>query len=746
MEDFLKSAQAAFPIIDGSEKVNGLQKEVDILWDKWGIPHIFAETMEDACLSMGYVHARHRMWQLELFRRLISGELSEIVGKGALKSDMHYRIIGLHRVARSCAKRLKNANSDVSRALLAYVGGVNQGIQKMTQNPPIEFKLLELPIEPWRLEDSLKIILLIDWGLSKWNYPLELLRDKLIEKLGVNKADKIMPLYSGVTFQNPTGSNSWAVSPKKSKLGSALLANDPHLPLSLPAIWFLAHINYPGFNSIGSTFPGLPMIVLGHNEKIAWGCTNVHADTIDLFRLEINPNNKNQYKYNGQWIDFGVIEEPIEIKEDDNLNEFKVLTTKFGPIVKFYELDDEIYEIVSDDSFALRWSSFETRLENTIKGFFLINNASNWDQFRDGLKWLTINPQNFIYADLEGNIGLHHGGKIPVRKYGDGAMVTPGIDDKYNWERMSSFEEMWNVFNPEEGFLCNANYNEEKAPEGILLAQDRSEPFRQIRIKNLLQSKEKISFEDFIAFQLDYYTEEAALLLPQMLKYLKKNEDIAKLTDLVEFLENWDYELTKQTIGGTLYKIWVEQTIKSILIPLIGEDILNQYMGSCPFELNRLFELFENDDEKLSDLLFRSFQNTLAFLEKKLSVDVNKWKWGSLHKLTLTHPFSLADPKARVLNIGPFKFGGDTNTLNNGYYDPLNDYQVIVGPSFRQIHEFTNWDKSVWMLPGGQSGLAFHKHYADLIKLYLKGDYIPMLYSRKAISKHLEGELKLIST
>lgn len=743
MENFLEIAKNAFPLLKGAEILKGIKKEVEILWDKWGIPHIFANCAEDAYFSQGYIHARHRLFQMELFRRVITGELSEIIGKDALDSDKHYKIIGLHRLAKKSANRIgENQDSNIFRYLEAYRNGVNAGIEKARINPPIEFAALNLEIRDWQIEDSLKVLTYIDWTQSGWNYPMEILREQLIRKLGHKLADNLIPLYSGASISNSVGSNSWIVRPNKSETGSVLFANDPHLPLTLPAIWFLNHLNYPEFNSIGSSFPGIPLIVIGHNEHIAFGATNVHADTADLFKLEINSENKEQYKYNGEWISFEIIEEPIMVKNTDPVP-FKIYISKFGPIVKYFERDDRLYKIQLPDTCALRWSGFGANIEDSFEAFIKVNSASNWKEFREGLKLLTINPINFAYGDVSGNIGLQHGGRIPVRRYGDGATITPGTEEKYNWERLSNFEEMVSIYNPDHGYIFNANFNEDKAPKGLLLAQDTDDPYRHRRLKKVFQLKEKFSFQDFIDLQLDQRSEEAAEALFIMLKILKFSKVPDKSAEVITILENWDFQMTKQSVAAAIYKVWFLKLQQAILRPIIGEEILKPFLGSLPFELIRLFKLYDNKPAELSELILKTFQMTIEFFAKNISKDHNKWKWGNIHTLTLVHPFSLANEDAKVLNIGPYKIGGDRNTLNNAYSDPLNPFDTLVGPSFRQIHDMSDWDKSICIIPGGQSGLPFHKHYSDLIKLYVKGKYIPMLFTKDAISKNTEGILKL---
>lgn len=745
MEDLLNIAKNAFPSVSGSERVKGIQEEIEILWDKWGIPHVYAKSSNDAYFAQGYIHASHRLWQLEFFRRVTSGELSEIVGGATLDRDKHYRTIGLHRIAKKSVNNLrKDLDNEILQGLNSYVEGVNAGIQKSLENLPLEFALINIKPRVWRLEDSLKIMSLIEWGLGGWSYTLELLREHLIIKLGVEMADKIIPLYSGTKMDRSKGSNGWVISPNKSESGAVLFANDPHLTLTLPSIWILMHLICPDFNVIGSSFPGVSSIILGHNENIAWGATTVHTDNVDLFKLEINPENKNQYKYNNNWVDFEVVDEPINIQGSSNPLDYKVKLTKFGPVMEYLELETKAHRIDLPGKYAMQWTSYITNLEDAIDGFRMINTSSNWNEFRDAVSKITVTPQNFIYGDIEGNIGHQHGGRLPQRRYGDGAMVTPGTDEKYNWSDLVPFEKMFSIYNPDYGFVYTANYNEEKAPNGVLLAQDRAKPYRQMRIKNLLQGKEKFSFDDFKSFQLDLFTEEAQELLPIMLKYVKDKVQSDHLKEIITLLENWDYYLTKNTVAGTIYKIWFQESLRIILVPLIGKELFDIYLTSNPFELQRLFKMDEDNIEELENKLLVALENTTKFLSEKLSPDINKWKWGNLHKVILSHPFSQANEEAKMLNIGPFKIGGDGNTLCNGSFDPMNNYENIVGPSFRQIHDLSDWDKSVGVIPGGQSGLPFHKHYNDLMKLWVRGKYIPLLYTKEAISKNLEGTLNLI--
>ncbi len=745
MEELLEIAKKSFPSMQEEEKINGLKANVEILWDKWGIPHIFAENIYDLYFTQGYIHASHRLWQMETFKRLVSGTLSEITGESSLLSDKHYREISLYQIAQKCAQNIeKNKNSEDYKFMDAYVKGVNKRIEDVQENLPIEFHILNFKPKEWKFEDTFKIISMIEWSLSSWNYPYEILREHILSKLGKETANKIIPIDSEMNVNESLGSNAWAVSPKKSRSKSVLLANDPHLPLTNPALWFLIHLNCPGLNVIGTSLPGAPAVIIGHNDKIAWGLTNVMADTTDLFKLEINPENEHQYKYNGNWIDFEIREEIIYLKGKSKPITYPILISKFGPVINFFEGYDRIFQFFIPGKYALKWSSSDANLINNLKGFKGVNVASNWQEFREALAYITINPQNFIYGDVAGNIGHQHGGKIPVRKYGNGAVINQGNDEKYDWKGISSFDQLFSLYNPECGFVYTANYNEEKSPNGLLIGEDQISPYRQVRLKKLLQSKTIFSIEDFKVFQLDRYTEEAAELLPIMLTFLKKNKNLNNYREIISYLENWDYFLTKNSIAGTLFKIWHHKTQKAILEPLIGKNVFQMFAGSRPFDLKRIWDLyFMNNEDKISKILLNALENTIEYLTTSYGSKPEKWAWGNLHKFTLEHPFSSANKEAKILNAGPFKLGGDGNTLNPGSYDPSDNFNVISGPSYRQIHDLSNWDNSIGALPGGQSGLPFHKHYKDLIKLWVTGKYIPFLFTKEAISKNIESKQKL---
>ncbi len=745
MEEMLEIAKKSFPLMQGEETVKGLNASVEILWDKWGIPHVFANDIYDLYFTQGYIHAGHRLWQMETFRRLISGTLSEITGKGSIASDKHYREIGLYHIAQRCARDLeRKKNSEDFKFMDSYIKGVNTRIQIIENSLPIEYHVLNFKPDAWKLEDCFKIISMIEWSLSSWNYPYEILREYITIKNGKKTANLIIPFNSEMLVDESVGSNSWAVSPKKSQSGSVLLANDPHLPLTNPALWFLIHLNCPDLNVLGTSLPGVPAVVIGHNESIAWGLTNVMADTTDLFKLTINPNDEKQYRYNGKWVDFEIDEEVIHIKGESKPLKYPVYRSRFGPVINYFENYNQIYPFFIEGKYALKWSSYNADLINNLKGFKGINKASSWQEFREALSLITINPQNFIYGDIAGNIGHQHGGKIPVRKYGNGASISPGDDEKYDWEGISEFDKLYSLYNPERGFVYTANYNVEKAPNGLLIAEDRIAPYRQLRLKKLLQSKEKLSIEDFKAFQLDRFTEEAAELLPIMLQYLKENKDLSNVQDSISYLEKWNYFLTKTTIAGTIFKVWYSETQKSVLESILGTKVAHMALGSRPFNLKQIFEsLYRNKEAEISKLLLKALERALDYLSNLFGSRSDKWMWGRLHTLTLTHPFSQANEQAKILNAGPFKIGGDGNTLNPGSYDPSEGFDVLSGPSYRQIHDLSNWDNSIGALPGGQSGLPFHKHYKDLIKLWVKGKYIPYLFTKEAISENLESKQTL---
>lgn len=751
LQDILQVAKKAMPQEEGTATLEGLHAPVEVDWDEWGIPHVYAESLEDAACAQGYLHARYRLFQMELYRRKFFGRLAEVLGEGMLPSDKFARQLGIHRlVQRRAAYLREHPGSEITRVLEAYRRGVNAGIARARENPPLEFAALGYTPEEWQLEHTLVVVEIMDWQESL-NLDLEVLRAALVEKLGEETADKIFPLDEGAVLENTRGSNAWAIAPSKSATGGVIVANDPHLHFTLPMIWFMAHLHCPELNAIGVTLPGAPGIVIGHNEHVAWGITNVEADVQDLFRLEVNPGNPRQYKYEGAWVDFEVIPEPIAVKGRAEPEPFEVLRSTFGPVLEYFDRAGHEFEIPLDGTYALRWSGQDALPDVTAVEFLRLNRARDWQAFRESLDETTMTAHNFIYGDVGGNIGHQHAGALALRKKGNGARPAPGTSAAYAWEGIASFDQMAHWENPECGYLFTANYNPDKAPGPghVLIAEDQMGLYRYLRLRELLEAHETVSLADCRAFQQDQVSIEARDNLPLLLDAVEPveagDDPPVEFSELMEILKAWDYSLDRKSRAGGFYKVWYHETLRLVLIPVIGKELYEMFTAKPPFSLRRVlaFHKEAKGEDAVHTAVMRAFQAAVAYLKEAVSEKPSRWSWGNVHKVTLVHPFAAAEPAAKVLNIGPFKVGGDEHCLNNGSYDPDAGYAFIAGPSYRQVLDLTDWDNSRCAMPGGQAGLPFHPHYNDAMKLWARGRYHPLLFTRDGLVGHLEHRLHL---
>ncbi|HHJ06877.1 MAG TPA: penicillin acylase family protein, partial [Anaerolineae bacterium] len=466
--------RSSLPKTSGTVKAAGLDGQLEIVRDKDGVPHIFAATDHDAFFALGYVHAQDRMWQMEFQRRIGAGRLSEILGDATLDTDKFLRTLGTYRAAKSAWPGLSQTSKD---ALQAYADGVNAWIDEGHVLPP-EFLILGVKPEPWTVYDSIVWTKMMAWDLGG-NYDMELLRVKLTQALGPERAAQLLPAYpkDGTTILNAAeisantsdtllnidtqlqtlfhlrgvdvGSNNWVVSGKLTESGLPLLANDPHLGARIPSIWYLAEIQGEKIHVIGPTFPGMPIFPIGHNEHIAWGVTNVGPDVQDLYVEQVNPKNLNQYKADGKWVDMDIVEEPIYVKGQDDPILWAARSTRHGPLISDVSGSAPM-------PLAMRWPSLDPN-DTTVDSFLNLNYAADWQEFTKALSLYVAPSQNFVYADKEGNIGYYAPGHIPIRSKGQGLAPVPGWNDEYQWKGWIPFEDLPHAYNPEKGYIATAN-------------------------------------------------------------------------------------------------------------------------------------------------------------------------------------------------------------------------------------------------------------------------------------------------
>ncbi|MFA6482488.1 MAG: penicillin acylase family protein, partial [Bacteroidales bacterium] len=504
----------AIPDYNRDIKLKGLTAGVTVIRDSFAIPHVYAENEHDLYLAIGYTMAQDRLWQMDLLRRVTQGRLAEIFGKDLVDADLLFRALRFTEKSRGVFSR---ADESLRVCIESFAEGVNQFIASAGKKLPPEFGLLGYKPEPWLPEHSLNLIGYMAWDLST-GWPCEVLLDKMSQKLGPDLSKYMIPdmdsvnktaIYPDFKLDKSTvealtklsetasvtevmgldvfrGSNNWAVAGRKSVTGKPLLANDMHLSLNIPGIWYQMHEVIPGkLDVTGVVLPGQPMVVAGHNDSIAWGFTNVMTDDADFYQETLNPANPDQYRLNGEWKDLKKIEEKILVKGGDTVIKINRFTHR-GPIISEMKK-------VADKVLSMRWLGNEE--SNEVLTVYRLNRASNWTDFRNALRTFVSVNQNAVYADVNGNIGLQSAIGIPIRE-GDRILVYPGDTTRYDWKGLVPFDELPYSYNPECGYVASANCKTAPNDYPYYISDWYVLPYRMDRIREMLTEKEKLSSDD----------------------------------------------------------------------------------------------------------------------------------------------------------------------------------------------------------------------------------------------------------
>ncbi|KXA89384.1 hypothetical protein AKJ61_03025 [candidate division MSBL1 archaeon SCGC-AAA259B11] len=666
--------------------------EVTVLRDNYGVPHIFAKTDEDLFYTLGYLHAQDRLFQMDMQRRMAKGELSEVLGKGQIKQDKKIRRIGLAKSARRSVEKMEN--SHLINLLRAYSAGVNKRISE--RNLPIEFKLLQYKPSKWSPEDTLAVAKLISWGLSGTLKSLEL--EKLVEKLGEETVWKklfpeetpfLVPIHDGPypytskitqkdsesprngdseeilsekndhlsSFKSdlPLGSNNWIVFEGKSETKKPMLASDPHLSLSIPAVWYQTYLkSEEGYNTAGVTLPGVPVVLIGANQSIAWGLTNISADDTDFYSYQTNSDG-NKYLYDEKWHSFGKRKETIPVKGSKDVT-IVIENTIHGPIITSGE-----------DPVAMKWTGHRSWTE--LKAMFKINKAKNLNEFKEGLQYWHSPPQNFAYADKHGNIALFSAGWFPIReKNTKGKGVLDGSDPKNDWKGFVSFEEIPHTVNPKKGHISSANQDPVGENYPYYIGRFFDPGYRGRRINELLSSKKTHGINDFKEYQHDIFSKAAESMLPTFLK-ISEVEGLNSIEkQALDILNEWDYEMRENDTAPLIWTIWEMKFFRNIFEdeykqagvknlplpkPILGEKLLRKEPNSIWFD-----NVYTPIRENRKDITIESFKEAIDFLSEDFGEDINKWKWGEVNKYYFEHLTRL-----QAFSRGPYPASGGRNTL-----------------------------------------------------------------------------------
>jgi len=756
--------KASLPELDGEMAVEGLDAPVEIIRDHWGVPHIRAETDHDVFYALGFVHAQDRLWQMELNRRIGAGRLAEIFGKRALKADRYLRTVGFR--ARS-ADALANLDPEWMWLLEAYCEGVNAYLATDPELPP-EFALLKIEPEPFTPVDGYTWVKLMAQSLGE-DAGFEELRASVPEELDEALVDDLLtPFPGGATIMPPQepipqgkpseasstgwmdqrsqtngppaflrqlmpigepglGSNNWVVSGEHTSTGAPLLANDPHLGLQIPSVWYLAHLDGDKIHSVGATFPGLPLVVIGHNEHLAWGLTNVGPDVQDLVIERFNANDPHLVMVEGKYEPVTVREEIIEVKGGKPVT-LEVRETIHGPVMT------EFYPGVGEEV-SLRWTAL-LDADDTAIAFAKLNLAQSVEEGYEALSRFVAPAQNIVLADTAGHIGWVAAGLVPHRAEGDdGNRPVPGWDGEHEWEAWIPYEEMPHVIDPPRGWIVTANNKPVGDDYPYFLGDDWSSPHRAQRISDLIVERMPLTHEDMASIQADRYSLMAEALMPAFRRATAKKPDIDAL------VEGWDGEMVEDSVAVTIYQAWTTKLPGGLI-----DDEFGELADDYRWRNAGLFQRCIADDscrwcdditteevtESCDDVADGALTAALEFLETHFGDNRSHWRWGDVHEVAFDHQFGSVPIIGKLLNRRTHT-GGGPYTANIAPYSFSRPFHTAWGPSYRQVLDPSDWDRSTFIHTTGQSGHPASEHYDDFIPRWKGCRTIPMAFSPEAV-------------
>jgi penicillin amidase len=776
MADILReAARQALPPVQGEVRAPGLHGPVEVLRDRWGVPHIYASDRHDLFFAQGYVIAWERLFQVELLTRIGLGTLSELFSDLTLPIDRFVRTVGWNRIGR----RLGERYDDLSREMAAaFVTGVHAAAEAMPTKP-VEYHVLNaeptLPMPEEANVAGAAGAVVLAWSLSR-NWDHELLRAEIAERLGPEAVRELFPdldteasvavagkrggpdplslLREAILPASGQGSNNWVVTGSRTESGSPLLANDPHLAVAFPSVWFECHLSAPGIDVAGVTLPFSPGIIIGHNDRIAWGFTNTEGDVQDLY-LERLSEDGTAAEHNGAWEPLTVHREEIFVRGRDEPEVLEVRESRHGPLLDSYMVGIADPVVITGGikrTYALRWvASEETVMPSTV---YRLSTARNWEEFREALRGWHCPGQNAVYADVDGNIGYQLTGQYPIRRGSDGSVPVPGWTDEYEWEGWIPYEELPWAYNPDEGFLCTANNKVHDDAYPHNLGKDFLPPFRVRRIAQLLTERERHTPETFARIQTDTVSLAAAAIVP-FLAAIEPTDERQK--EAVALLAEWDHNLRADSAAAGLYEVWCEHVARRILQPLLGEELFTHFHGrrqwTNAFQYQVLPQILafptarwfgRNGTQARDDLLRDALAAALDELTGRLGEDMAAWRWGALHRATFAGRLALIPDLADLFTGGVVEMGGDEQTVVQALFEPGWSYDVVVTPSWRQIVDLGDLDASIGVYPGGQSGNPASPHFADQIELWAAGRHHPLPFTRGAVEGAAASTLRLL--
>ena len=798
-------ARRSLPLLDGEIQVAGLSGAVEVVFDGHGVPHVYASGSEDAWFVAGLLHARERLWQMELYRRAGTGRLSEVLGEQTLPIDRRFLTLDLRTAAE---EEWRLAPPAVRNALTRYAAGVNAHLASAGgTRRPIELQVLGITPAEWTPVDSLVVGRLLAWRLAE-NHHAELVRYALAQQFGTDSAMRLAGSYppdapsvvqglspsqsesssledrgqlpapargqiaradavtwpAGLEWLRPTarrgGSNNWVISGRRTATGRPLLANDPHLQLEFPGIWYEMHLVAADIDVIGVTVPGTPFIVIGHNARIAWGLTNTGADVQDVFIERIDVERKQSF-HRGQWTPVEIARVDIPVRGGD-AQPFEVWRTRNGTV--FAELGTEWEDAPAwlspvgerrgeRRAFSLRWEAAGGEMAGAFES---INRATGWNDFIAAVERFAAPSQNFVYADIEGNIGYAMSGVLPQRSGSVGSMPQDGNSGDGQWIGRIPPSSLPRMFNPERGFITSSNNLIDRQWRG-LVTRDWAAPYRAIRLQRLMDAADQVDLEQAAAWQNDVTALAAADVLATVDAALalaaKQGERDAE--NVLQQLRLWDRKVDNRSVV-TLYELFEAALWRRTFFDEMGEPLFERFYEWAGAERPAgLYAILDDANSRWFDDIAtlgrresREDIFVLAAIDAatRYQADFNGDRvWGDAHAARFTHPLSSgAAPIRWLFDRGPVPVVGDGFTINRSSYNRTSPFAVWEIPSWRQLFDVGQWDDSRVVLPAGQSGHPLSPHFFDQNEMWRQGQYRQQPFSRAAVELARAHRLVLV--
>lgn len=765
-------AERAVPDYAGTMDLPGLSAPVEVVRDAHAIPHIFAESDPDAAFALGVSHAQDRLWQMELFRRVVQGRLSEVFGSAALPADRIIRTLDFYGHSK---RSLAVLSPELRAALDAYAAGVNAYMSESTRPYPPEFQVLMHTPEPWQPADSVGMVKLLAAGLSG-NAFSEVLRTRLMDVLDEDDLKTFDPAYpadskpavrdlaslyrtlgleriiAAIPDTGPPGaSNNWVVDGKWTKSQKPLLANDPHLGMLAPSIWYAAHLNVGDSNVIGVTIPGIPSVVLGRNNHIGWGFTNTGPDTQDMAIEEVNPENPDQYRTPDGWADFVTREEEIVVRlgSDETL---VVRETRNGPVLD--AIAETFEDVVADGQVvALKWTAL-TSEDTTIEAGFRYTKARTVAEFDEATR-LQVSPmQSMVVADVDGNIGMIAPAAVPVRSDAHetgGLLPASGANPANDWLGMIPHEGLPRVINPSHGYIATANNKIIADDFPYYISSSWDGPYRANRIEDMIEATRLHDVASFEAMLADNKSELAELLVPYFTSVEPETDQMAAAQSL---LRDWDATMEKELAQPLIFHAALKQLHTKLYADELGDLADSVTRRRETFLLNALSgdeaaarwcdDTSTAETEHCTDVVRTSLAAGLEVLNDLYGSDMSTWNWGEAHPVVNNHlPMGFIPGVRNIFNIERPSAGGPY-TVNRGQTGSgARPFANVHAAGYRAVFDFDDMNNSVYIISTGQSGNPASDYYDTFATLWADGGHIRMTTDRAEIEAGSIGTLNL---